>query len=67
MAIYPNLRAEIARCGLKNGELCAAASMKLSTFSGKINGQTDFTLGEAVRIKECLKTDLPLEVLFAKG
>ena len=64
---YPNLRAEMARRGMKNSDLCTALNMKNSTFSGKINGKSAFMVDEALRIKAFLNTEMPIEVLFLRS
>ena len=65
--MYPNLEAEMARKSVKAVQLSNAIGVNESTFSGKRNGKTDFSLREAVEIKRILKADIPLEELFKKG
>lgn len=33
----------------------------------KMSGESKFTLGEAIRIKEYLKDELPVETMFVEG
>jgi len=62
--MYPNLRAEMARNKITNGELGEAIGWALSTTSLKLNGRAPITLDEAKKIKQVVKTDLPIEDLF---
>lgn len=61
--MYPNLRAEIARCGFNMGDVASQLGVSLPSFSLKMK-EGKFTLAEARRLKQIVKTDLPLEVLF---
>ena len=65
--MYPNLRAEMARYRITGAEIAELLGILPSTVSSKINGKTDFTLSEAVKIKEFLHTSLTLEELFERG
>jgi len=62
--MYPNLRAEMARNKITQGDLSEALGWASSTTSLKINGKTPITLDEAKIIKALVKTDLPIEELF---
>lgn len=64
--MYPNLRAEIARCGFNMGDVADQLGISLASFSLRMN-KSGFTLAEAKRLKEIVKTDLPLEVLFEEA
>jgi len=64
--LYPNLRAEMKRLGVKHKELADSILMDRSSFSHKICGQSTFTIDEAIKIWKALKTDLPIEVLFIR-
>lgn len=63
--MYSNLRAEMARKNITGYELAEKIGITNGTFSMKFNGKSDFTLNEAVKIKNALETDLTIEVLFA--
>ena len=65
MSKFPNLRAELARTGIANYELADKLGMCHSTISHKMLGKRPFTLEEAVRIKQVLGTDIPIEELFS--
>lgn len=64
--MFPNLRAEISRRGLKNMDVAAAANISQGHFSLKLNGKYDFSLTEAIAIKKFLDVQAPIEELFAK-
>lgn len=65
--MYPNLKAEMARKGITAKQLAEMIGVTQSTFSLKMRGEYDFTFAEAVKIKDILGVDIPLEVLFAKA
>lgn len=65
--MYPNLKAEMARIGITAMELAEKIKMPYSTLVPKLNGRYDFTLTEAKQIKETLKIDMPIELLFMKA
>lgn len=61
---YPNLRAEMARSGIKGPALAERIGIKYPTFYKKITGISYFTLPECLRIKEALGVKIPIETLF---
>lgn len=65
--MYPNLNAELARCGISQRELASRIGRTPGTLSLKLTGKAVVTLPEAAKIKEIIGTTLPLEVLFATG
>jgi len=62
--MYRNVLAEMKRQGLTGGNMAEALGVTPGTWSQKVNGNYPFTFREAVKVKEVLKTDLPLEELF---
>jgi len=64
--MYPNLEAEMARKGLKKGEVADKIGMAYQTFLDKSLGRTDFKVGEAKKIKRKLFPDHSIEYLFKK-
>lgn len=50
--MFNNLAAEIARKGVKNNDFAEKVGIHPVTFSKKLNGKTDFTLKEVIRIIE---------------
>ena len=73
--MYPNLKAEFARKGLTLEKIVAeldklGVKMSVPTLSMKLNRKNktfDFTLNEAKALKEVVRSDDPLEVLFEEG
>lgn len=63
--MYPNLRAEMARRNITGYELAEKIGITNGTFSLKFNGKSEFTLDEALKIKNVLESDLSIEVLFS--
>ena len=67
--MYPNVRAEMARNNFTQLDVVSELqkrgfTMVVPTLSAKLNRKYEFTFGEAVAIKDILKTKLPLEELF---
>lgn len=54
-SMYPNLEAEIARAGITNKELAAAACMSTRTLYSKLTGESPFTIDEARLICACIE------------
>lgn len=63
--MYRNLEAEMVRKGITQNQLAELLKLNASTVSLKMNGKRDFSLNEAMRIKDILNVDIPLEKLFA--
>ena len=64
---YPNLNAEIARKNLTLLALSRKIRMSTSSLSNKLNMKAAFSLEEALKIKEALNIEMPIEELFEKG
>lgn len=69
--MYKTLRAEMRRCGLTQKDIrdiLEARGIKicLATLSLKMTGNRPFLFREAVAIKDILRSELPLEVLFGE-
>lgn len=62
--MYPNLEAELKRKNIKRQKIGEILNLSQSTISQKLTGQYDIKLKEAKEIKEFLKVDIPLEILF---
>nr|DAT94611.1 MAG TPA: helix-turn-helix domain protein [Caudoviricetes sp.] len=62
--MFNNLAAEIARKGVKNNDFAEKVGIHPVTFSKKLNGKTDFTLKEVIRIIEYFNCEFTLEYLF---
>ena len=63
---YPNLKAEMARRGIKAYELAEALGIRQATLSSKMNGRTEFTLDECMTAKRFIGTAMPFELLFKR-
>lgn len=61
---FKNLLAEMVRAGLNQKQLSTKVKMRPETFSKKVAGKSEFTLGECVRIRDEINPDLKLEYLF---
>ena len=63
--MYSILRYEMEKIGMTQGELAKKVWLTQNGLSRRMTGKTEFTLMEAVAIKEALGSDLPLEQLFS--
>ena len=61
-----NLQAEMARNEIRRQDLANALGITVRTLQNKIYGRTDFTIAEAVKIKEAFFPDKSLKYLFEK-
>lgn len=63
--MFKNLRAEIARKGIKNfSEFASIINMNSRTFAAKLSGITEFKLDEMKTIQETIGNDCTLDYLF---
>lgn len=62
--MYNTLRAEMARKGITSSNIATVLKKTKSTISLKINGKNDFTLREAVKIRDFLGVDMSIDELF---
>ncbi|MGN0517456.1 MAG: XRE family transcriptional regulator [Acutalibacteraceae bacterium] len=60
-----NLKAEMARKGIKKRDIQNLLGCSYRTVTNKLDGKSDFTLLEAVKIKNYYFKNLNLEYLFA--
>lgn len=65
--MYPNLFTEMLRQNLSGLKLLSLAGLKYSTVWPKLRHGGKVTLEEAIKIREALGVDMPLEVLFKKA
>lgn len=65
--MYPNVRAEIARAGITLTDLGQRIGMARTTIYDKASGRSEFSLDEALAIKEALGVDMTLEELFRRN
>lgn len=63
--MFPNLRAEMARKRITNGDLATTIGCDVSTMSGKLNTSGRLKFVEAKKIKDTHFPDLDMEYLFA--
>lgn len=59
-----NLLAEMAREGLDAKEIAAGIGVSEKTFRNKINGKTEFTRSEILKIRNKYFKHLPYDYLF---
>ena len=62
---YKALRAEIVKKGFTHAKLSAAIGISKAAFSKKINGKSEFTLGDIQQIVDVLGIESPVPIFFA--
>lgn len=63
--MFKNLEAEISRRGIKKGDIARMLNIQATTLSNKLSGKSELTMSEAIKIKQFLGVNMPLEELFA--
>lgn len=63
---YSNLKAEMAREGIKQVQIAELLDVREATISDKINGKSTFDIDEAIKIKRTYFPNLSLEYLFSR-
>lgn len=64
--MFRRIEAQIVLQGLTKKQLAGMVGIRYNTLLQKLNGSSQFTLDEALRVKEALDSDETLEVLFEK-
>lgn len=64
--MYRNLEAEMARAGITQGRLAKELGITPTTLSLKLNGKSNLSLRECVKIKRFLGTSETIDYLFAE-
>ena len=65
MRKYNNLAAEVVRANMTFKELGEMVGIKPQNMTRKLNGASEITVPEAIRIWKALGKPVPFEVLFA--
>lgn len=65
--MYTKLIESLRESGIPYTRLARMIGMPPSTMHDKIHGLTSFTLEEAVKIREALDEEMPVEELFRGG
>ena len=61
-----NLSAEMARYGVSNNDIQSLLSCTDKTVRNKLNGVTEFSFGEAMKIRDTFFPGIRLEYLFSQ-
>ncbi|MEK4283251.1 helix-turn-helix domain-containing protein [Ureibacillus sp. FSL K6-0165] len=64
---YPNLKAEMARYGVRQVDIANLLGVREGTVSDKMNGKSVFDIDEAFKIKMKFFPHLLLDYLFSKS
>ena len=62
--MFPNLKAEMARKGIKPTDIAKLLKVTYDTAINKLSGKTEFTRAEIFKIRKEFFPDLALEYLF---
>lgn len=62
-----NLSAEMARFGVSNTDIQAVLSCSGKTVTNKLNDTTEFSISEAIKVRDALFPGIRLEYLFARA
>lgn len=65
--MYKNLEAEMARAGFTRFRLSKELGITPTTLSLKLNGKSNLSLKECVKIKKILGTNKTVDYLFEEG
>lgn len=65
--MFGNLRAELARNGIGQQEICEVLGCTPKTFRNKLNGLNEFKLSEIEKIQMYMPEKLPFEYLFDRN
>ena len=65
--VFPKLNAYISVRGFRIQDLARRLRISRTCLSNKMHGLAPFTLDEAIKLKEILSANIPLEVLFKPG
>lgn len=64
---YCNLKAEMARHGIKSKDIAEVLKLSEKSISNKITGKSEFTIPEAMGIKKHFFQDKTIDYLFDKS
>ena len=64
--MFKNLKIELVKANTNQTELAEKIGMSYSSFYNKMQGKTEFTRADMIRIKDTLQSDLTLDELFKK-
>ena len=67
MVCYPELAAEIARCGIKKKDVAATIGISERSLYSKMSGKTDFTWKEIQKISETFFPSRDKDNLFRRA
>lgn len=64
--MYKRVEAQMILRGVSRKELAKQLDISYNTLNQKLNGKSDFSLSEALKIKQVLNAPDPMETLFNK-
>lgn len=62
---YPTVAAEMARIGMKKGDLAKIMGMQSTTMGYKLCGKSQLTIEEATQIRKALGVQMSIDELFS--
>lgn len=63
--MYANVKAELARKNMTIVDLSNKTGIRYQTLADKIRGDSTLTVDEALKIKQAIGVDMPIEELFS--
>lgn len=64
--VYPNIEKERIMEGLYYGQLAKLMGMSSQVLTSRLRGRSEFSLKQAIQLKEALNSDLSIEELFKR-
>ena len=64
--VFRNVLALMLLVGMTRKEFADVLGISVGTLHNKLNGVTPFTLDEAIKIKQVLKSSKPIEEIFKR-
>ena len=65
--MYKRVEAGMVLTGVDKKELARVIGVSYNTLLQKLRGDSDFTLNEALKIKEAINSSDPIELLFERS
>ncbi|MBQ8823849.1 MAG: hypothetical protein IJZ64_01290 [Ruminococcus sp.] len=61
---YPILESKLSEKGIRKGKVQQLLNINYTTFCDKLNGRSDFSVAQAIKIQEAFFLDMTVNELF---
>lgn len=61
---YPILESKLSEKGIRKGKVQQLLNINYTTFCDKLNGRSDFSVEQAIKIQEAFFSDMTINELF---